>query len=96
MRIEWDPQKAVSNRSKHRVGFEEALTIFSDARVLTVHDPDHSTSEDRWVSIGVAETGRALVVVHAYREEEGDEVVRIISARRASRREISTYLGDET
>jgi uncharacterized DUF497 family protein len=79
---------------KHRVSFEEACTIFSDASILTVHDERHSWDDDRWVSVGMSITGRILVVIHSWVEpdESGDEIVRIISARRANERERATYL----
>jgi uncharacterized DUF497 family protein len=94
MRFRWDRTKAAENRRKHRTSFEEACTVFSDASVLTVHDEKHSAEEDRWASMGMSITGRILVVVHTWPEpdESGEELVRIISARRANKRERATYL----
>jgi uncharacterized DUF497 family protein len=85
--FEWDLRKARSNLAKHGVGFEEATTIFGDALSLTIPDPDHSLMEARYVTMGRAFTGKLLVVVHT---ERGDNI-RIISARRASRRERKFY-----
>jgi uncharacterized DUF497 family protein len=80
-------RKARSNLAKHGVGFEEVTTIFRDPLSLTIPDPDHSLVEMRYVTMGRAFTGKLLVVVHT---ERGDNI-RIISARRASRRERKFY-----
>ncbi len=83
----WDPRKAASNERKHGVSFEEAVTAFGDPLSLTVTDPEHSASENRFVLLGLSATDRLLVVAHA---ERGDDI-RIISARLASRRERIAY-----
>ena len=85
--FEWDVPKARSNLAKHAVAFEEASTIFGDPLSLTIPDPEHSKIEDRFVTIGSAFTGKLLVVVHT---DRGDNI-RIISARRANRRERKFY-----
>ena len=85
--FEWDPLKARSNLAKHRVGFEEASTVFGDPLSLTIPDPEHSKTEKRYVTMGIAFTGKLLVVVHTDRGNN----IRIISARRASRRERKSY-----
>ena len=85
--FEWDSRKARSNLTKHGVGFEEASTIFGDPLSLTIPDPEHSLSEERYITMGRAVTGKLLVVVHT---ERGDNI-RIINARRASRRERKVY-----
>ena len=85
--FEWDPPKARSNFAKHGVGFEEASTVFGDPLSLTIPDPEHSRMEERFVTMGTAFTGKLLVVVHT---DRGDNI-RIISARRASRRERKSY-----
>ena len=85
--FEWDSRKARSNLAKHGVGFEEASTIFGDPLSLTIPDPEHSLSEERYITMGRAFTGKLLVVVHT---ERGDNI-RIISARPASRRERKFY-----
>jgi uncharacterized DUF497 family protein len=83
----WDPAKAAANLRKHGVSFPEATTAFDDPHSLTVRDPDHSNSEDRLVLLGTATHGRLLVVAHT---ERGD-AIRIISARKAARRERKIY-----
>ena len=85
--FEWHPPKARSNFAKHGVGFEEASTVFGDPLSLTIPDPEHSRMEERFVTMGTAFTGKLLVVVHT---DRGDNI-RIISARRASRRERKSY-----
>ena len=90
MIFEWDSRKAGSNLRKHAVGFPEAATIFLDALAWTFPDPDHSETESRFVTIGLSSRGRIIVVAHA---ERGDGV-RIISARKATRREIDGYTED--
>jgi uncharacterized DUF497 family protein len=87
--IEWDERKNKSNVRKHGVAFEEAATVFADERALLIPDPDHSDSEDRFLLLGVSVELRMLVVCHCYRESA--EVIRIISARKASRKERQTY-----
>lgn len=87
MRFEWDPKKARSNLRKHKVSFEEAATALMDPMSATGLDPDHSVSEERFVTFGVSEKGRLLVVAHA----ERDDTIRIISAREASKRERRIY-----
>lgn len=87
MKIEWDPKKARSNLRKHRVSFEEAATAVSDPLATTGADPDHSVTEDRYVTFAVSTRGRLLVVAHT----EEHETIRIISARLASKGERKLY-----
>jgi hypothetical protein len=87
MKIEWDPKKAKSNFRKHRVSFEEAATALSDPMTATGLDPDHSITEERYVTFGVSERGRLLVVAHT----DEEETIRIISARIASKGERELY-----
>ena len=87
MTYEWDPVKAGANAKKHRVTFEEAASVFLDPAALTFWDPDHSEGEDREITIGRSARRRVLFVAHAAREGR----VRIISARRATRREQRQY-----
>ena len=87
MKIEWDPKKAKSNLRKHRVSFEEAATASSDPMAATGADPDHSITEERYVTFGVSERGRLLVVAHT----DEEETIRIISARIASKGERELY-----
>jgi len=87
MIFEWDPEKARSNIRKHKVSFEEAATALRDPMSATGLDPDHSVSEERFVTFGVSERGRLLVVAHA----DKDDTIRIISAREASKGEKRIY-----
>jgi len=87
LRFLWDPRKAAANLRKHDVGFGEATTVFDDPLSVTIVDPDHSTDEQRFLLLGVSNRRRLLAVAHSERGES----IRIISARRASRRERRTY-----
>lgn len=87
MKIEWDPKKGRSNLRKHKVSFEEAATALSDPMAATGSDPDHSFGEFRYITFGMSERGRLLVVAHT---EQG-ETIRIISARLASKGERRIY-----
>ncbi len=87
--LEWDVTKAVANRAKHGVSFEEAATVFEDDSALLIPDPAHSKSEERFILLGMSNQANLLVVVHCYRESES--VIRIISARKATRREYGQY-----
>jgi len=90
--FEWDPAKAISNRSKHGISFEQAATIFRDPRQISVADEEHSTEEERWATIGFDSQGTLLVVIHTYREEmDGGVSIRVILARRATRYEAGQY-----
>jgi len=85
--FEWDPEKAARNYRKHRVSFHEAATIFGDPLALTFQDPDHSGRERRFITPGVSGAGRVLIVAHT---DRGDNI-RIINARKATRRERRHY-----
>lgn len=85
--FEWDPGKARQNRRKHRVSFQEAATVFGDPLAVTYADPDHSVSEQRFITVGLSSAGRVLIVAHADR----DENIRIISARKTTQRERKHY-----
>ncbi|MEJ1964282.1 MAG: BrnT family toxin [Gammaproteobacteria bacterium] len=87
MRFIWDPRKAAANLRKHGVSFEEAATSLSDAMAITGADPDHSLGEARWVTFGVSSQRRLLAVAHT----EEDDIIRIISARKAGRAERKLY-----
>jgi uncharacterized DUF497 family protein len=89
LRFKWEAHKETQNRRKHGVSFAEAETVFSDEHALLVDDPDHSAEEDRFALLGFSARLRTLVVVHCYRER--DAVIRIISARKATRRERDIY-----
>ena len=87
MTYKWDTVKAAANAKEHRVTFEEAASVFLDPSALTFWDPDHSEAEDRKITIGRSTRERVLFVAHAAREGR----VRIISARRVTRREQRQY-----
>lgn len=85
LRFEWDPKKDAANRAKHGVSFSEASTIFYNFPLQIYHDPDHSEEEPRYIAIGVSDQDRVLLVVHI--ENTKGTVIRIISARRATKKE---------
>lgn len=89
LRFEWDPKKAEINRHKHGVSFEDAQSVFTDERARLIDDPDHSVDEDRFILLGLSSTLRLLVVAHCYRSD--GNVIRIISARKATREEQIYY-----
>ena len=88
MYFEWNPTKNVSNRKKHGVSFEEAKTVFSDDFARLITDPDHSQDEERFILLGSSIESNLLIVCHCIRDEE---CVRIISARKADKKERKTY-----
>jgi len=85
--FEWDEAKAKANLKKHRVGFDEGTTVFTDPFSITIHDPDHSADEQRYVDIGSSDKGRVLVVVYT---ERGSNI-RIVSCRKATPSERKLY-----
>ena len=87
MKFEWDAKKAVSNIKKHGISFEEASTVFLDALSITGADPDHSISEERWITFGNSALNKFLVVSHS----DDLETVRIISARLGTKHERNLY-----
>ena len=90
--FDWDPDKARDNQAKHAISFRLACTVFRDLLSLTIYDDEHSEQEERWVTIGKAENGQYLVVVHTFHVLNPAEVnVRIISARKADRYEVRDY-----
>jgi uncharacterized DUF497 family protein len=89
MRFEWDGSKATANVKKHRVSFDEAVTVFYDPLAATFEDPDHAHDESRLVTVGYSARGRLLVVCHV----ERGGAVRLISARRATSRERKRHEG---
>ena len=91
IRFVWDSKKNIVNKRKHGVSFEEAQTVFYDEYAQLIADPDHSEEEDHFIILGRSIRLRILVVCHCYRED--DEVIRIISARRANKFEQSFYKG---
>lgn len=91
IRFEWDQNKNVINKKKHKISFEEARTVFYDDAALVIDDPEHSEDEDRFIILGLSKQANLLVVCHCYRES--DSVIRIISARKATRTESRYYRG---
>ena len=89
MKFEWNTEKAEINFKKHGVSFEEASSVFYDDNALMRDDPDHSEEEDRFIILGLSEAANILVVCHCYRMS--DEIIRIISARKATRQETDQY-----
>ena len=87
--FEWDPNKAETNRRKHGVTFEEAQSVFYDEFARLIPDPDSSIGEERFIIMGLSEQYNTLVVCHCYRGQ--DEQIRIISARKAEKRERKQY-----
>lgn len=87
MRFEWDSVKAAKNFRKHGISFNEAVSVFYDPMATTGDDPDHPKDEQRLVTFGVSPSGQLLVVAHTDRED----IIRIISARRATRSERLIY-----
>lgn len=89
MRFEWNSAKAAANVKKHRVSFDEAVTVFYDPLAATFGDPDHSEAESRLVTVGYSARGRLLVVCHV----ERGPATRLITARRATARERKRHEG---
>lgn len=91
MRFEWNPAKAATNLKKHQVSFEEAKTVFFDDLAVQFFDDEHSVEEDRFIMLGMSSNARLLIVCHCERGE--GEIIRILSARKATRNEASFYPG---
>ena len=90
--FEWDPSKAQRNVREHKVTFEEAVEVFSDLDALSQYDTEHSNGEDRWITLGMDQAGRLLVVCHTFQEITKVRArVRIFSARKATRGERRSY-----
>ena len=89
MQFEWDDNKAKINIEKHGVSFDEASTVFDDEQGILFDDPDHSQDEDRFILLGISSLAKLLIVCHCYRGK--DDMIRIISARKATRSESKQY-----
>ena len=89
----WDPAKAIANREKHGISFEQAATLFRDPLAVSIYDDEHSSdNEERWITLGLAENGTLLVVVHTFEETSDDAAeIRLISAREATHNERRQY-----
>jgi hypothetical protein len=90
--FDWDPRKAAENLRRHRVSFEEARSVFYDEFAVQFFDEDHSVDEERFIMLGMSAGARLLIVCHC--EREHGSVVRIISARKATKRESAFYEGE--
>ena len=86
----WDENKNQVNKRKHGIDFNEAITVFFDEQAIMFDDPEHSEEEDRFLLLGISYDTNVLIVCHCYRE--ADSVIRIISARKATRKEKSYYV----
>ncbi len=91
IRFDWDEGKNSENKKKHGVSFEESQSVFLDENAIRYYDPDHSPDEDRFLMLGMSLRLRILVVCHCYRMD--DMVIRIISARKANKKEAAAYGG---
>ncbi len=87
--FEWDKSKAEENSKSHKVSFEEAQTVFSDPNARMIYDPEHSEDEERFILLGISSGLRLLTVCHCYRED--DMIIRIITARKATKQEQKQY-----
>ena len=91
-RFDWDPAKEKTNIGKHKVSFQRAASVFRDPNQLSIYDKEHSEDEDRWITIGIDSGGVLRVVMHTFEQiEQGLCEIRIISARKAVRREATEY-----
>lgn len=88
--FDWDDNKNKKNITKHGISFEEASSVFLDERALLFDDPEHSEEEDRFLILGVSEDANLCIVCHCYRES--DTVIRLISARKATKKESERYV----
>jgi uncharacterized protein len=91
--FDWDPNKARINLKRHRgISFERASDVFRDPNMVTIFDEEHSADEDRWLTLGIDDTGILLVVVHTFKEQKSGVMnIRIISVRRANQVETEAY-----
>lgn len=88
--FDWDEDKNQINQKKHGIGFDEASTVFFDERAILFDDPEHSEYEERFLLLGMSESADVCIVCHCYRES--DMVIRIISARKATKKEVDRYV----
>lgn len=91
MKFEWDTYKEKINIGEHSISFEQASYVFADPFALSRYDDEHSEDEDRWILLGKSLSESVLVVVHTFRNDDGAEIVRIISARKATKKEKQAY-----
>jgi hypothetical protein len=91
IKFEWDPAKAAANFKKHQISFDEAKSVFYDEFAVQFFDAEHTSDEDRFLMLGISSGAKLLIVCHC--EREHGEVIRIISARKATKRESAFYQG---
>lgn len=91
MEFQWDRKKNEINKQKHGISFEEACSVFNDENGILIFDPDNSDFEDRFLLLGRSSVLRVLVVCHCVREQQDEELIRIISARKANSEERKQY-----
>ena len=91
LRFSWDDRKDKANQKKHGISFDEAQTVFFDDNAIEFYDPDHSENENRFIMLGLSYRLRVLVVCHCLRDNNSE--IRIISARKATKKEQKVYLG---
>ena len=91
MKFEWDKAKETLNKQKHGISFEQAAYVFADPWALNRYDDEHSVDEERWVILGKSINEVILIVVHTFKNDQGIETVRIISARKATKQEQQSY-----
>ena len=90
--FEWDPNKAKSNILKHKINFEDAISVFKDENAISIFDKEHSLNEDRWITIGLDKKTKILVVIHTFIILDKNNCnIRIISARKATNKEAKLY-----
>ena len=90
--FEWDPQKAKTNISKHKISFSEATSVFKDPMAISIFDEDHSKDEERWITLGISSTGNIIIVNHTFVEQDKNSIkIRIFSSRKATKNERSQY-----
>lgn len=88
--FDWDESKNLINQNKHGIDFAEASSVFYDERAILFDDPEHSEDEERFLLLGMSQNANVCIVCHCYRES--DTVIRIISARKATRKELDRYV----
>ena len=92
--FEWDPEKAKTSYRKHGVSYEEATTVFRDQTAISIFDDKHSEKEERWITIGISNVGRLIVVCHTFQEHDKNNIsIRIFSSRKATKIETNQYKG---
>ena len=93
--FEWDLGKAIQNIRKHKISFERAATIFLDPNAISIFDKEHSQEEERWITLGIDSNGILLVICHTYQVIDMASIkIRVISARKATKKEQKQYEGN--